>query len=1230
MLANLSIDPKKCFQVIPSHKSNTFLLIKKLNIRNSNLIQKYTSFLSCDKSKTSDLQNVIPIVDYSIEENNIYLISESVSCQSLSDFLKKEPDLSEMQSLNIIQNIINGIEQIRQRNIDSIHGNLNKNSIFVLSDIENHLLCKVTDFHKIIKITGNFQNSFSIAPELLEKKSCFLSDNFNIEFEQNYPKSDVWSIGWLFYELLSKKELWDYTDLKKMVDFLTNDDNSSFFKHITGISELSLDFLKKSLAYHPDNRMSWAELVAHPIFENIAIDEKVEIIKFDLSQLELNINKEENYAKFKFEIKGIEENIFPDELVIKGYSNEFNLINLTYDFEFLDAFTIFSEPKSFLPYEGKVWFKFFDKINQKNFTLRIFKVDLEKKDFLPFLKDCCFEHVISKIQRKIGLNILNLYEIFVNFYDTIDMSKNYVILVYDDFEFFFQDLLENLFEDSFEINLSQKLYVFLLICKEVNKLKQVKFNKIQALQPQNIAFTLSKITNKISIKLAFFNDVNSFKTVIDYPENQSTLSDKAFEQKWKSVTYYLGTFFYQIIAQKKFFNENKAISILQELKLDKNLITLCESMLLENLDKRITIEELIYELQQNDIQENDLEFLRPMVKYKIDEKIIKDNIPSTYEILFHFNKAIKAYENLLQFEKQSDEILEMKCNIAQNYLFLMDFDKCNSTCYNALKILKTEKVKSDKVKCQVLNFKLNLMNGISLMSLGLPEKSINYLEAALQLGEKIRVFNPFAQPSAIKFLCDNNKALGKNSKALNLNEKSLDLLKKIKEDTPFKKKIMVEFLLNFSQTYLMMENFSKAIEFCNDAMIYQESNFPEFHPYMKQCYVSMGNLNFLQGFYEKAVNNFEYALNINNKIFPPDHESFIDINYDLGTVYSKTEANPMVYLKLFEQALELFQKNPNIKKTPKEKKEQMSFIHSSIARTYYTLNKFEKAVEYFQKALNFDKELYPELDHLRIVEEYLLLGNSYSCLSNYETALKNCEEALNLAEKLLPETDEKMIDILFDLGDICNNLKKIEEGLIYYERIIKIYEKNKKLNDSKILEVFLAISSLYMSLGNIDQAIKALLSGQQKYKALKKNEYQDPMILNVLNSLGALYSSSATYDKSAKVYNDSLEISKKYFQNEEKYILDALVGLAISYFNNEQFEKSIKYFQEALELKEKKNEKGANVGDLCTNVGYAFKTLKNMEEAKKYFEKAVEYYQESLPINHKDLKTAIETLKSIS
>lgn len=751
-----------------------------------------------------------------------------------------------------------------------------------------------------------------------------------MDFERDYPKADVWSVGWILYEMFFGNELWDYSDVKTMTKFITNDDNSDFFSNLgKEIPEKILDFLKMSLVYHPDKRMSWNELMSHPLLQNCFESEKVRIIETDLSKVDLSLKKEEIYCKCLFDVKGLDD-FGINQSLISGYSNEYNLINRNYEFEIYDYFHLFDESKELHPFEGKVAFRAYDRVNQKNFILRIFEINVElNENSINILRDCCYEYLISKIQRQIGANVLNLYEIFVNNFDFFERSQSYLILVHDNLDFFLLDLLESLEKNLLELTISQKLYIFLAVCQHFITLKRCNFNRIQAVHPQNIVFCRHKITNKLSIKLAFFNDVtkqNNNESVNNELVTPSLkkMENKGFEQRWKGVVYHLGVFLTELLVEKKFFNSQKSFNLLKEKQISDDLFNLVEGMLVDSYEERLGLEEIASKIDHLGlITERDFEFLRTFKinkSEKIDEKKMAKTLGSINEILFQFNKAGAFYEKVLELEQKTEEMIDIMCQIASNFLLSLDYDKCNGICYKALSLLKGEKSKSEKTNLQMAKFKLNLMNGISLMTLNLPDKAMTYLEDGMKIAEKLRVINPLPQTIIVKYLCDNYKTLGKLSKALSMNEKSLELLKKLKEESYIKKKLNADFLLNFSQTYLLMANHAKAFEFCNDAIIFNEKNFPEFHPFLKQCHVSLGNLNFLQGFFDKAVHNFEYALNINNKIFPPGHESFIDLTYDLATVYSKTNTNPSVYLKHFENALELFQNNPHIRKTVKEKK----------------------------------------------------------------------------------------------------------------------------------------------------------------------------------------------------------------------------------------------------------------------------------------------------------------------
>lgn len=79
-----------------------------------------------------------------------------------------------------------------------------------------------------------------MSPQLLQK--------------QKYTnKSDLWSVGLIFYEMLHGKTPWMATNELQLI-------NAIYSQHISyskNISETSIDFLSKCLAINEESRFSW-------------------------------------------------------------------------------------------------------------------------------------------------------------------------------------------------------------------------------------------------------------------------------------------------------------------------------------------------------------------------------------------------------------------------------------------------------------------------------------------------------------------------------------------------------------------------------------------------------------------------------------------------------------------------------------------------------------------------------------------------------------------------------------------------------------------------------------------------------------------------------------------------------------------------------------------------------------------------------------------------------------
>jgi serine/threonine protein kinase len=79
-----------------------------------------------------------------------------------------------------------------------------------------------------------------------------------LKSEHYSTKSDIWSIGLIYYEMLFGKTPWS---ARSQYDLIKNIENVPLkFPYTVSISEESKDLLKRSLQIEERNRLSWEEL----------------------------------------------------------------------------------------------------------------------------------------------------------------------------------------------------------------------------------------------------------------------------------------------------------------------------------------------------------------------------------------------------------------------------------------------------------------------------------------------------------------------------------------------------------------------------------------------------------------------------------------------------------------------------------------------------------------------------------------------------------------------------------------------------------------------------------------------------------------------------------------------------------------------------------------------------------------------------------------------------------
>lgn len=187
-------------------------------------------------------------------KRNYYLVLDLCEGGDLEKFMinHKIKNFSEREAIGILRQIKNGFKELRAMNI--MHRDFKLENIFLK---KNQIILGDFGAAKIVKemTSTTVGTPLNMAPEVLE------GSDYN-------HKSDIWSIGIVFYRLIIGKPpffAFSIGELKNKA--IKNSGVNLKFKKKTHLCQKVKDFLKKLLEPDPEKRISWEEFFNHSIFE---------------------------------------------------------------------------------------------------------------------------------------------------------------------------------------------------------------------------------------------------------------------------------------------------------------------------------------------------------------------------------------------------------------------------------------------------------------------------------------------------------------------------------------------------------------------------------------------------------------------------------------------------------------------------------------------------------------------------------------------------------------------------------------------------------------------------------------------------------------------------------------------------------------------------------------------------------------------------------------------------
>lgn len=209
--------------------------------------------------------NIVRLYDVRRSKSNIYLIMEYCEGGNLEQYLYEHGGrLSETESLKILKKIIHGYKCLHSINI--VHRDLKLANILIHKGS-----IKIADLG-YSKLVENLKKDF-----LLSRVGTVLYMSPQILEARHYTnKTDIWSLGVLFFQLLFGRTPW--TTMHSMsvsvnVFLKTIREKGLFFPKEVKVSEKSKSLIQEMLMYDEEDRISWEELFKEDFLQEKELSE---------------------------------------------------------------------------------------------------------------------------------------------------------------------------------------------------------------------------------------------------------------------------------------------------------------------------------------------------------------------------------------------------------------------------------------------------------------------------------------------------------------------------------------------------------------------------------------------------------------------------------------------------------------------------------------------------------------------------------------------------------------------------------------------------------------------------------------------------------------------------------------------------------------------------------------------------------------------------------------------
>ncbi len=269
---------------------------------------------------------------------------------------------------------------------------------------------------------------------------------------------------------------------------------------------------------------------------------------------------------------------------------------------------------------------------------------------------------------------------------------------------------------------------------------------------------------------------------------------------------------------------------------------------------------------------------------------------------------------------------------------------------------------------------------------------------------------------------------------------------------------------------------------------------------------NLGVAHYYLSNYRQSLEYYEQALIIYKQIKDDDG---IGSTLNNSGLILETQGDYSGALKRYMEASALFSKT-------EEKNEKLALSYTNLGNVYYTLGRFDKALDYLSQALKIHEKTG---DSTGLSKSYNNIGNVFLSLRDFKVASDYYHKAENINKR---QNNLKSLSTSYNnLGIAMQGMGNIKEALEYNRLSI---ETARRVNDQGgIISSLLNIGNIYQDEGDLTQS---LINYKEALRL--SNSYRDGYLhTSLLTSLGGLKIKQNELDEAISLLNEALDFAEK-------------------------------------------------------------------------------------------------------